>query len=323
MKVMVIGAGRNKNGIGQYIARYFHLGGFQVAAVLGTKEETARRASLSLKDYGIAANHYTDFYRMVMSEQPDIAVIASPSLTHYDYLQRCLDAGLHIFCEKPFFWKAPADLKETEAVKNIFRRAKEKKLTLAMDSQLPFALADYEKLCGPIQIGNTNEFFVKMSPSLEQGEMIPEAIPHPLSILYSVFGEGEISELSFESAGERQLTIKFNYQGEKGLCKTSVELTTQKEPPREFAFGFNGKIVTRDIDITGYDIYFNYGAERLKITDPLELSVKDFIKSVTQKTEPLIGRRHILNNMYLLKKIYTGYENIKESLYGETEGTRA
>jgi len=57
-----------------------------------------------------------------------------------------------------------------------------------------------------------------------------------------------------------------------------------------------------DLDI--YDIFFEHSGEILKIRDPLELSVQDFILAVGEKREPMIGKAHIMSNMSLLKKIY-------------------
>ncbi len=52
MKVAVIGAGRNRNGIGRYVAKYFQKNGATVVSVHGTTVETASAASNSLKQYG-------------------------------------------------------------------------------------------------------------------------------------------------------------------------------------------------------------------------------------------------------------------------------
>ena len=48
--------------------------------------------------YGIKA--FSDFTWFL--EQVDLVYIASPHLTHYDYVKRCLLAGKHVLCEIPF-----------------------------------------------------------------------------------------------------------------------------------------------------------------------------------------------------------------------------
>jgi hypothetical protein len=143
-----------------------------------------------------------------------------------------------------------------------------------------------------------------MSPSSPGKVMIPESVPHPLSILYCGLGAGEIQDLNFELDGEGEMNIRFTYLFGTRACDVLIRLVHQKTPPREFSFGFNDKIVVRSLDLRNYEIYFNYGNKRMRIIDPLELSVKNFMEAVQKKTEPLIGHHHILHNASLLKEIY-------------------
>jgi len=305
MKVSIIGAGRTRNGIGEYIGKYFHQHGANVISVLGTTEETSFHASSALRKYGIEAHSYTDFDAMVSAEKPELVVIASPSSTHYDYLLKCLDWGLHIFCEKPFVWGDHKDI--GKKIVDIFEKAREKRLTIAMNSQWPFSIDDYEKICGKIRIEEKNNFFVQMSPFSPGRVMIPESVPHPLSLLYCRLGAGKIEKLNFEMEQDGEMNIRFTYLFETRACDVLIKLVHQRTPPREFSFGFNGKIVARSLDLNQYDIYFNYGNKKLKIMDPLELSVKNFMEALQKKTEPCIGYPHILHNMVLLKEIDDGF----------------
>ena len=305
MKISIIGAGRTRNGIGEYIGKYFHLHGAKVTSVLGTTEKTSLQASSALRNYGIEAHSYTDFDAMVSAEKPDVVVIASPSSTHFDYLLKCLDRGLHVFCEKPFIWDDHRDIRKR--IEDIFEKAREKRLTIAMNSQWPFSIDDYEEICGKIRIEEKNIFFARMSPFSPGRVMIPESVPHPLSILYGRLGAGEIQKLNFELDEEGEMTIRFTYLFETRACDVLIELIHQKTPPRDFSFGFNGKIVSRSLDLNHYEIYFNYGDKKLKIMDPLELSVKNFMEAVENRTDPFIGYPHILHNTVLLKEIDDGF----------------
>ena len=301
MKISIIGAGRARNGIGEYIGKYFHQLGGRVTSVLGTTEKTSHQASLALRKYGIEARPYTDFEEMVGREKPDAVTIASPSATHYEYLLKSLDSGLHIFCEKPFIWDDHADI--LERVEDVLKRASQKKLTVAMNSQWPFSKEAYERLCGKLELRKSNAFFIRMSPFSPGKAMIPESLPHPLSLLYCLLRPGKIGDVSFESRGEGEMDIRFTYLFETKACDVAVRLVHQKTPPREFSFGFNDKIVVRNLDLQNYEIYFNYKDKKLMILDPLELSVKNFMEAVEKKIEPLVGTRHIIHNMSLLKEI--------------------
>ena len=311
MKASIIGAGRTRNGIGEYIGKYFHQHGAKVTSVLGTSEKTTLQASSALRKYGIEAHSYTDLDAMVSAEKPDIVVIASPPSTHYDYLLKCLDWGLHIFCEKPFIWDDHTDIRKK--IEDIFEKAREKRLTIAMNSQWPFSIDSYEEICGEIRIEERNNFFARMSPSSTGRVMIPESIPHPLSILYCRLGAGEIEKLNFELDEEGEMSVRFTYLFETRACDVLIKLGHQKTPPRDFSFGFNGKIVARSLDLNHYEIYFNYGNKKLKIMDPLELSVKNFMEAVKKKTDPLIGYPHILHNTSLLKEIDDGFGEFEKS----------
>ena len=303
MKTAIIGAGRNKSGIGQYIGKYFQKNRASVISVLGTSEKTARRVSSNLTQYGINATYYTDFKRMMKRERPDAVVIASPALTHYEYLIKCVKERVHIFCEKPFVWQDKSDIDINSLLKNIFETAESNNLKIAMNSQWPFSLPYYEKLCGPINYQKVDTFFIRLSPMVSGKEMILESVPHALSILYTVFGDGEIGNLSIEAYKER-ITTKFHYFFTTGYCEVMIELVRTILPPRSFSYGFNGKIIHRVLDLDIYDIFFKYSDKTLKIRDPLELSVQDFISAVRDKRDPLIGKVHIMSNMALLKKIY-------------------
>jgi hypothetical protein len=306
MKVSVIGAARNRSGIGEYVAKYFHRNGMEITSVLGRTEETSGKASLNLQKYGMKSNAYTDLHEMVERERPDVIVIASPSPTHYDYLVKCLDLGLHIFCEKPFLSPNLDDVKGS--VENILKKAKEKGLTLAMNSQWPFALRYYKKICGEIEIRRSNRFFISLSPFASGREMITEAVPHALSLLYSVLGGGEIGNLIVESPKKEEITIRFKYHFGKKDCEVLIKLVEKEQQPREFQFGFNDRVVSRSLNLKNYDIYFNYGTRKYKIPDPLDLSVRDFMKAVQRKAEPFVGPSHIRWNMSLLKTIYDRYQ---------------
>ena len=309
MKTAIIGAGRNRNGIGQYIGKYFQKNGSSVISVLGTTAKTARKASFILTQYGIDATYYTDFYSMVKREQPDAVVIASPTPTHYEYLMKCIEEGVHVFCEKPFVWQEKSDVYIKSFLDNIFKKAESKNLKVAMNSQWPFSLPYYKELCGPIDSQKVDTFFIRLSPMVSGKEMILESVPHALSILYSVFSDGQIDNLSIEAYKEK-ITIKFKYIYSASYCEVMIELVRTILPPRSFSYGFNSKIIHRVLDLDGYDISFKYSDRILRINDPLELSVQDFISAVREKREPIIGKAHIMSNMVLLKKIYDACEII-------------
>jgi len=138
-------------------------------------------------------------------------------------------------------------------------------------------------------------------------EMILDSVPHALSILYFALGEGKIIKTDIESY-ENIIIIRFIYNTNSSNCEVLIRLEREERQPRSFKFGFNDKIVYRALNLKDYDIYFKYLNKTLKVTDPLELSVKDFISSVKTKSEPQIGKLHIMATYYMLNTIYNCYE---------------
>ena len=136
LNVSIIGAGRTRDGIGEYIGKYFHKHGARVTSVLGTTEKTGLQASSALRKYGIEAHPYTTFDEMMRGEKPDVVAIASPSSTHYEYLLKSLDSGLHIFCEKPFLWGDHTDIQKR--AEDILREGPRKKINHCYEFSMAF-----------------------------------------------------------------------------------------------------------------------------------------------------------------------------------------
>ncbi len=49
---------------------------------------------------------YSDFEKMINSENPEFVIIATPTKYHYPMVKYALEKGVHVFCEKPFTLKA-------------------------------------------------------------------------------------------------------------------------------------------------------------------------------------------------------------------------
>lgn len=305
MNIAIIGARRTRNGIGEYIGKYFQQNGACVACVLGTTHRSAQEASETLHRYGIAARPYGDFSEMIGAEDLDAVVIASPAHSHLRYLTECIEQGISVFCEKPFIDPSLPEVSET--IYSLLAAARRKKATLAMNSQWPFCLSSYERLCGRVvHEGFPRRFAIRLSPICERSEMIPDSVPHGLSILYAALGKGTITDLSFGAENEG-MAIDFTYVSKHGSCRVSLSMIREINQPRTFSFGFDDRIATRSIDMATYDIRLSSEGKSLSIPDPLNLSVKDFIDAQTSGREPLIGPDHIVSTTVLLKQIHDEY----------------
>ncbi len=66
------------------------------------EEYRQKYASGRLRTYGYEHNAYTDIHEMLDKEKDrlDAAIVATPDFWHADHAVACLNAGLHVYCEK-------------------------------------------------------------------------------------------------------------------------------------------------------------------------------------------------------------------------------
>lgn len=123
-RIGVIGSGRIAN---RFVPEATVVNGAEVVAVYNPQIEDAEAFA---KAHGIAAfNDLGDFLSKV-----DVVYVASPHLTHYDYVKKSLLAGKHVLCEIPF------TLRKEEAVE-LFHIAEEKNLVLMEASKTAYCPA--------------------------------------------------------------------------------------------------------------------------------------------------------------------------------------
>jgi len=303
MKIAVIGAGRKRNGIGAYSARFANVEGAHIVAVLAQELAIARHDAAGLKEYGITAEAYGDMETLIDRHRPDAFIIASPAATHADYCVRAVAAGMHVLCEKPFIWDNGFD---SRLATRILDSAREQGLIVAMNSQWPFVLPIYDQLCGLPPAAQIESFHIQLAPLSRGRNMIPDSMPHALSILYTVLGPGSLEQMELKPASDR-LQVSFTYVTMHGRCRVTANLVHETRQPRSFAFGFNGSIAERIIDMETYRIAFTWGDQRCEADDPLQLCVRDFLHACSGDVSPQIGRAHIVDTMEMLQQVYTAW----------------
>ncbi len=101
------------------------LGGFHAETIASTLAEAELFAVCALKQDEIdsfAKRHsvkhtYTDFDEMLKNSELDAVAISSSSTFHLEHIQKALEAGLHVFCEKPLATTVEDCLKAEEIIK--------------------------------------------------------------------------------------------------------------------------------------------------------------------------------------------------------------
>lgn len=120
----IIGSGRIAH---RFVPETKVVNGVETTAVLNPD---VKEAELFADRYGIKA--FTDFD--IFIHQVDVVYVASPHLTHYDYVRRCLMADKHVLCEIPFV------LSKEQALK-LYRLAEERNLILMEASKTAYCPA--------------------------------------------------------------------------------------------------------------------------------------------------------------------------------------
>lgn len=95
MKVAIVGCGKIADGHVEQIQTMPHLG--EVIAVCDLEPLMAEQLAFRYQ----IPRHYTDFDKLLEREQPDVVHITTPPASHLSLATTALDAGCHIYVEKP------------------------------------------------------------------------------------------------------------------------------------------------------------------------------------------------------------------------------
>lgn len=123
-RIGIVGSGRIAN---RFVPESAVVNGTQVTAVMNPENENGKAFA---KLHSLTAyNDYAAFLKEV-----DLVYVASPHLTHYDYVKKALLADKHVLCEIPFV------LSKEQAVE-LYKLAEERNLVLLEASKTAFCPA--------------------------------------------------------------------------------------------------------------------------------------------------------------------------------------
>ena len=137
MKLGIIGAGK----IAQEVLTFINeIDGMDLLAIAATPRSEGKLKNLS-QEYKID-KYYTDYVKLLENPEVEVVYVALPNNLHYEVMDKALDFGKDIICEKPFTANVNQALK-------IFKKAEEKNLILleAMSNRfIPNALKVKEEI---------------------------------------------------------------------------------------------------------------------------------------------------------------------------------
>jgi len=94
LKTLVVGCGN----MGTSHARAYHkLDGFEIVGLVSRGANSRERLSKELD----GAPTFSDYASALKTTQPDVVSINTYPDTHADYVRKSLNAGAHVFVEKP------------------------------------------------------------------------------------------------------------------------------------------------------------------------------------------------------------------------------
>ena len=275
-RVIVVGARPVRQGIGEYVAGWFARHGARVSAIVGTTPKTVAQAQALLRDrYAIDCRGYTDLAAALGSEAGDIVVICSPHHVHAEQLLVVGRSSRHCLCEKPMCWPVPSGYDPVAPFVASGR-------FLDVLTQWPCTLPTFFAL-HPEQAGAAIERFeMRLSPITSGLDMVPDAVPHFLSMLRALVGTTWPVNITaeFVEGDLRRLRIACDVTDDTGCIHAILHLETCPQRPRAAWYAVNGARADREVELAGYQQFFRSRGRRIPLPDPLGRLVGRFLADV-------------------------------------------
>lgn len=317
-QIAIVGARRKRQGTGEYVAREFANRGCNVRAIVGTTPDTLALARRDLKQrYGIDCHGYLSLPALLAAQKIDIVAICSPAEAHLRDLEVAIEAGCHIFCEKPMWWsseitsdsQARAKIRQRAAA--LVDRCIEKRRFLALNTQWPFTLPAFREL-HPSVYGEdrpVRSFSMWLSPVSRGLPMIVDSAPHLLSMLQALLGFGRLQNIDIqyqdlpEVGAQAQARLTFDYLHDQGQTAVTFKLRRCPGLPRPAGYCINGASVERHIEPLDYMISFENESRRVPVRDPLAVCVEHFVDALQTRCQP--DRTSLVDGMTQLHELFT------------------
>ncbi len=314
LNVAIIGPDRSKQGTGPYITSKFHQYGANISALVSSSLASAKSSAKKLNnESNIKSQAYATLEEAIERNKIDIVVISTPVQFHYQYLKTAINAGCHIFCEKPLWWPTLDELEESD-----FRQIETKtiellqlchlhKVIIQLNTQWPLTLPTFYEIYPQHHATeqSINTFSMWLSPQSTDSSMIIDSVPHLLSMLYAIAGSGRIQNIDSNYALNRttkELKIEFEYLYTIGSIYVDLTLTPTDSIPKSAAYSLNGNRVDRHVELENYLISLQSSDKQLPIVDPLDCSIRNFLSTIYSKTSS--DDAAIIDGMIHLAQIY-------------------
>jgi hypothetical protein len=285
----IVGAGRTRDGLGPFLAKFTEEEGFFVAGVSGRSLE---RATTNAEMIRTKLRHEVKPFASpaaLCASGVAALVIASPVECHLEALQAAVEADLPALCEKPLVHENQGG--EGGKVIEAFAR---KRIPLLENCQWPYVLPAFHQLHGPITRDERLTIELGLKPPRPGREMVQTTVSHLLSVIQtvaSVDSGAVVSEVTIAdpSYKQRHNVLRFCITAASGkTVEGLLHLGTAVVGPRPAWLAINGRRIDRHVR-PGYAIAFSANGMEVAIADPTKELVQRFALLVRSRDSVLMA----------------------------------
>jgi len=311
LRVAVVGARRTVMGTGGFLARQAHAAGAEIVAIVCSNYDSARAASEELLADGMRPEVYAEEEDMLAEMNPDVVIIASPTNTHIDWIQQCLDSQAHVFCEKPL---STSGAKHCD---DLIRAFSANELLISENCQWPFTLDAWQALHPRGNITTARKFSMLLSPKLRGEHRWQEILSHPLSLIQKISpGPAHIEKVAYaeHSSDSLDSALRFEYCTHSRALECEIILEDMGTLPPPAEYSIDDKLCHRIIG-ENYQMQFaahaNEPQNAVSIVDPMEQNLRQFLKSVSliisSRASAAIDE-DLIRRQYLVEALLADYQ---------------
>jgi hypothetical protein len=278
-RIGIVGPHRRREGTGRYVARFMHRAGARVVAVAAATSGSAAEAAQAMSaEFGYRVTPYRTPGAMMDRAVLDAVAICSPASRHEAHLTCAVNADISAFCEKPLIWSGrPGDMTRAAALAEKFE---ERRLILHHNTQWRFVLDDLVGLLGSERVFGTSMFEMGLAPPMPGLDMVPEAAPHPISLIVALGGVCPLDQLSANWSADRNC-LRLNAivpRLRREPLAVRIVLQVKRDQPRPAWIILDSTKIERTIaSMSPYRLALRVGDAIIPIADPLERSVRSFL----------------------------------------------
>ncbi len=327
MKIGVLGLGY----WGPNLIRNF-MGNPEIKQVIGCDKDLERLKFIKSRFPGI---ELTDNYDELLNSDVDAIAIATPVKTHFPLAKKALEAGKHIWVEKPF----TANSQEGEELIEI---AEMRNLKIFVDHTFIYtgAVRKIKELVDSGELGDIIYFdSVRINLGLFQHDVnvIWDLVPHDVSIMNYIIPDKKVASVSATGIAnyydhENIAHISLNFENKCCFAHFHVNWTSPVKMRRMIIAGTKKMLVFDDMENSEKIKVYDSGIEILNTesihkalvqyrigdmyspkviqTEALALGVKEFIDAIKQDREPLTNGRE---GLFVVKILENANKSIKDN----------